>query len=234
MKTAVIIQSNYIPWRGYFAMIAQADELILLDSVQYTKNDWRNRNIIKSPTGPQWLTIPIERQFPQSIDEARVAIPDWAGRHIRAIEQNYRRARGYDETTEWLFPCLRTAASFPLLTQVNAYLIEEILRRLSVARPIHRCTDILSREELANLEPTERLIRLCSSADATRYLSGPAARDYLRQDRFQQAGIELQWMDYNGLPQYPQCWDGFEPRVSVIDLLLNCGTSSPQFLRPSG
>lgn len=234
MKTVVIVQSNYIPWRGYFAMIARADELILLDSVQYTKNDWRNRNIIKTPSGLQWLTIPIERCFPQTIDEAHIAESGWSERHIRAIEHNYRRAKAFDETTSWLFPSLRTAAGFPLLTQVNAYLIGQIARQLGVNQPIRRCTDIVSRDALANMDPTERVIQLCASAGATHYLTGPAARDYLLLDKFEQAGIEVQWMDYDGLPQYRQCWDGFEPRVSIIDLLLNCGSSAPEFLHASG
>jgi hypothetical protein len=236
MKTIVIVQSNYIPWRGYFAMIALADELILLDSVQYTRNDWRNRNIIKTPLGPQWLTIPIERCFPQPIDQARIAAADWAERHIRAIEHNYRRAKAFDEAASWLFPGLRTAAGFPLLTQVNVYLIGEICRRLGIDRPIRRCTDIAPRDVLASMEPTERLIHLCGSVGATCYLTGRAAEDYLLQDKFGQAGIELKWMDYGGMPEYPQCWEGFEPRVSIIDLLLNCGASSPLFLqnRPQG
>ena len=233
MKTIVIIQSNYIPWRGYFAMIAQADELILLDSVQYTKNDWRNRNIIKTPAGPQWLTIPVVRRFPQAIDQARIAGTDWAERHIRAIEQNYRRARAFDETSSWLFSRLRTAADFSLLTEVNAWLLGEICRRLAITSTIRRCTDIFSREDLANMEPTERLVHLCNATGATRYLTGPAARDYLREDEFEQAGIDVKWMDYDWLPEYPQCWGKFTPKVSVIDLLLNCGNSSPEFLRPS-
>lgn len=234
MKTVVITQSNYIPWRGYFAMIASAEEFVLLDSVQYTKNDWRNRNTIKTPSGPQWLTIPIARCFPQAIDHARIAAADWAERHIRAIEHNYRRAKAFDETGSWLFPSLRAAAKYPLLTQVNAYLIGEICPRLGITRTIRRCTDIASRDELASMEPTERVIRLCCSLGATHYLSGPAARDYLLLDKFKKAGIEVTWMDYGGLPQYPQCWDGFEPRVSIIDLLLNCGSLSPAFLQASG
>lgn len=233
MKTVVIVQSNYIPWRGYFAMISRADELILLDSVQYTKNDWRNRNIIKTPSGPQWLTIPVVRCFPQTIDQARIAGAGWAERHIRVIEHNYRRARAFDETSSWLFPSLRKAAGFPLLTEVNACLIAEFCRRLGITRTIRRCTDIVSRDALANMEPTERVIQLCASAGATHYLTGPTAKDYLLLDKFEQAGIEVQWMDYGRLPQYRQCWDGFEPRVSVIDLLLNCGSSAPEFLHAS-
>jgi len=231
MKTVVIVQSNYIPWRGYFAMIAMADELILLDSVQYTKNDWRNRNLIKTPSGPQWLTIPIERHFGQAIDQARIVAGDWAEQHIRAIEHNYRRANAFEETIAWLFPGLRTAGGFRLLTEVNAYLIAEISGRLGVARTIRRCTDIAPRGALANMEPTERLIHLCSSVGGTRYLTGQAARAYLVPDKFEQAGIEVKWMDYEGLPEYSQCWTGFEPRVSTIDLLLNCGRLSRDFLQ---
>lgn len=231
MKTVVIVQSNYIPWRGYFAMIALADELILLDSVQYTKNDWRNRNIIKTPSGPHWLTIPVTRRFPQSIDEARVVAADWAERHIQAIEHNYHRAKAFEETSSWLFPNLREAAGFPLLTEVNSYLIRQVCRRLGITRTIRRCTDIFTRDALADMEPTERLVQLCGSVGATRYLSGPAAKDYLLPDRFERAGIEVKWMEYESLPQYGQCWDGFEPRVSIIDLLLNCGNLSPDFLQ---
>lgn len=214
-------------------MIASADELILLDSVQYTKNDWRNRNIIKTPSGPHWLTIPVARRFSQAIDEARVVTANWAERHIVTIRHNYRRAKAFDETSSWLFPTLRMAADFNLLTQINVYLIAEICRRLGIERNILRCTDIIPRDALANMEPTERVVRLCSSVGATRYLTGPAARDYLLLDKFEQAGIEIKWMEHGGLPPYPQCWNGFQPRVSIIDLLLNCGNLSPDFVLPS-
>lgn len=236
MKTIVIVQSNYIPWRGYFAMIAQADELILLDSVQFTRRDWRNRNLIKTPSGLQWLTIPVcvKGKYFQAIDETRVADSGWAEHHARSIRANYRRAKAFDEVTPWLFTSLRAAASFPLLTQVNAYLIGEISRRLGITGTVRHCTDIVARDALTNVEPTERLIRLCGYAGATRYLTGPAARNYLAVDKFERAGIEVKWMDYGALPQYPQCWGGFEPRVSIIDLLLNCGSLSPDFLHASG
>ena len=233
MKTVVIIQSNYIPWRGYFAMIALADELILLDSVQYTKNDWRNRNIIKTPSGPHWITIPVVRRFPQAIDEARIVAADWADRHIVAIQHNYRRAKAFDETSSWLFPNLRKAAAFSLLTEVNFFLIREVCRHLGITRQISRCTDLISREALAKMEPTERLVELCGSVGAKRYLTGPAARDYLLLDKFNHAGIEVRWMEHGSLPVYPQCWNGFEPRLSIVDLLLNCGNMSNDFLRPS-
>src|SRR5215467_2836982 len=140
MKTVVITQSNYIPWRGYFAMLAKADEVILLESVQYTKRDWRNRNTIKTPSGLHWLTIPVDvkGKYLQAIDETKIADGAWAEHHIRSIEVNYRRAPEFEPVAPWLFDLLRKAGTFPLLTQVNALLLSEIARRLGVATEIRR------------------------------------------------------------------------------------------------
>jgi hypothetical protein len=236
MKTLVITQSNYIPWRGYFAMIAQADELILLESVQYTRRDWRNRNTIKTPTGPQWLTIPVEvkGKYLQAIDETRIADKDWGEKHIRSIETNYRRAEAFKEFSPWLFERIRAAAAFSLLTEVNAYLIAEICRSLGLEQRIRRCTEVLRRSELMAMEPTDRLLNLCIASGATRYISGPAARNYMDLEKFARAGIEVDWMGYNGFPEYHQCWGVFEPRVSIVDVLLNCGRLSVGYLKQAG
>jgi hypothetical protein len=231
MKSVVITQSNYLPWRGYFAMIDQADELILLESVQYTRRDWRNRNLIKTPAGLQWLTIPVEvkGKYLQAIDQTRVAVRDWAESHIRALETNYRRADAYREISAWLFERLRVAAGFPLLTEINSYLLREICGFLGIHAAIRRCTDLLPRSDLIEMDPTERLLNLCNALGAGRYISGPAARAYMDMEKFARAGIEIVWMDYAGLPEYPQCWGGFEPRVSIADLLLCCGDRAAEF-----
>lgn len=233
MKTVVITQSNYIPWRGYFAMLAKADELILLESVQYTKRDWRNRNTIKTPSGLQWLTIPVDvkGKYFQAIDETRVADPDWAEHHIRSIEVNYRRSPEFESVAPWLFDLLRKAGEFPLLTQINNLLLTEISRRLGLGMQIRRCTDVLPRAELIAMAPTDRLLNLCSTVGATNYVSGPAAKNYMELEKFERAGIAVSWMDYNGFPEYPQAWGAFESHVSIIDLLLNCGESSRNYLQ---
>ena len=233
MKTVVITQSNYIPWRGYFAMIAQADELVLLESVQYTRRDWRNRNRIKTPTGLQWLTIPVEvkGKFLQTIDETRVADSGWAENHIRSLEANYRRADAFQETSPWLFGCLRRAAESPLLSEVNAQLLDEICRFLQIGTAIRRCTDVLPRSELIDMDPTERLLNLCIACGATRYISGPAAKAYMDVEKFNRSGIDIQWMAYSGFPEYPQCWGAFEPQVSIVDLLLCRGVGSDKSIR---
>lgn len=231
-RTIAIVQSNYLPWRGYFDLIGSVDELILFDSVQYTKRDWRNRNIIKTPQGPQWITIPVEvkGKYLQPIDETRIADTGWAETHIRTIEANYRRAAGFTGVGPWLFETMRAAAAEPLLTSVNEHLLRAIAGRLRLRTPMRRCTDLLDRAEMARMDASTRLIALCRAAKAERYLSGPAARDYLDESLFAAAGIEVAWMDYSGYPAYPQLWDAFEARVSVVDLLLNVGDRASAFL----
>lgn len=200
MKTVVITQSNYIPWRGYFDMLRSADEVVLLDCVQYTRGDWRNRNKIKTPQGTAWLTIPVEvkGRYAQSIDETRVADPHWTTGHMRSIELAYARAFGYHVTAPWLFDLLRSVAAEPLLSKINESLLLGLCRRLGVVVPIVRCTEVLDRESLRAMGPTERLVTLAQARGATRYVTGPAARAYIDLDQFETAGIELHWMAYQG------------------------------------
>ena len=232
-KTAVIIQSNYLPWRGYFDLIGSTDELILLDSVQYTRRDWRNRNLIKAPSGLAWLTIPVQvkGKYLQSIDETMVSDPNWAETHIRSITLNYKRAPYFDQVSSWLFGELKAVANEKLLTNINTHLIESVCTKLQISVPFRRCCELVARATLAELDPTGRLVQLCRAVEATRYLSGPAARHYLDLHRFTESGIEVAWMDYAGYPEYPQLWGEFEPRLSVIDLLFNTGAQAAEYLK---
>jgi hypothetical protein len=235
-KTLVITQSNYVPWRGYFDMLRSADEVILLESVQYTRSDWRNRNRIKTPQGVAWLTIPVEvkGRYGQTIAQTRVADAAWAARHIRSLELAYRRAAGFEVVAPWLFERLREVAAEPYLSAVNERLLRALCDRLRIATPLLRCIDVIEPEVLARAEPTERLVRLALARGATRYLSGPAAQDYLDLEAFARAGIEVSWMDYRGYPEYPQLWGPFEAAVSIVDLLLNMGEEAPRLLDKRG
>lgn len=231
-KTVVITQSNYLPWRGYFDLLRSADDVVLLDSVQYTRRDWRNRNQLKTPQGTAWLTIPVEVKghYLQAIDETRIADPTWARKHHRAIELAYRNAACYEQVAPWLFGLIDNLATEHFLSVVNERTIRAICDRLGIHVRIQRCTDILPRGKLRDLEANERLIALAKELGAARYLSGPAAQAYLSIDRFHAEGIEVAWMDYDGYPPYPQLWDGFVPRVSVVDLLLNTGPEASRYL----
>jgi hypothetical protein len=230
--TVVITQSNYIPWRGYFDQLRSADEVVLLDSVQYTRRDWRNRNMIKTPQGTTWLTIPVEVKglYHQAIDETRIAGSDWARKHRKAIELSYGNAAFYEQVGPWIFGLLDDVATEPYLSIVNEHIIRAICDRLGIHVRIQRCTDIIARDRLRELEPTQRLVALAKELGATRYLSGPAAQAYLNIDQFRAEGIEVAWMDYAGYPPYPQLWDAFVPRVSVVDLLLNTGPDASRYL----
>lgn len=232
-KTVVIVQSNYLPWRGYFDLLRQADEFILFDVVQYTQRDWRNRNLIKTPGGTQWLTVPVQvkGRFEQSIDETRASGHAWAPEHIRSIEVNYRKAAAFAEISPWLFDELRSVAAIPLLSEINERLFRIVAKKLAITTPIRQCASLLDRSEMKAMNPTQRLIALCRAAGANRYLSGPAARGYLNVDAFVANDIDVEWMDYSGYPEYPQLWGTFEPRVSVIDLLLNTGLDAAGYLR---
>ncbi|MDB5411844.1 MAG: hypothetical protein JWR10_179 [Rubritepida sp.] len=231
-KTVVITQSNYLPWRGYFDMFRTADEVVLLDSVQYTRRDWRNRNKIKTANGPAWLTIAVEvkGRFSQAIDETRIADAGWAETHRRAIALAYARAPHVAEIGGWIDGLLSSVAQTPLLTDVNEALLRALCERLGIAVPMRRCTDLLDRDALQAMEPSERLAALAERAGATRYVSGPAAKAYLDHGPFERRGIEVGWMDYAGYPEYPQLWGGFEPAVSVVDLLLNTGADAARYL----
>jgi hypothetical protein len=232
-KTLVITQSNYLPWRGYFDLLRSADEVVLLDSVQYTRRDWRNRNRIKTANGLQWLTIPVEVKglFLQAIDETRIADSNWAKNHISAIEIAYARAAHYHSLAPWLFELIQGIAGESLLTTVNEYLLRALCGYLGITTPIRRCSEVLDRTALRAMKPTERLLAIAREVGATRYLSGPAAQTYLDLDLFTVAGIEVMWMTYQGYSSHPQLWGPFEPHVSIVDLLLNTGPEAARYLQ---
>ncbi|WP_230530748.1 WbqC family protein [Microvirga roseola] len=231
-KSVAITQSNYIPWRGYFDLLRSVDHVVLLECVQYTRRDWRNRNRIKTANGPLWLTIPVEvkGRYGQAIDETLIANAEWVEGHIRSIQLAYQRAAYFDAVSPWLFSLLRSAADDPLLTKVNEHLIRGLCRSLDIATPIARCTDILERDASRAMNATDRLLKICLETGATQYVSGPAARSYLDVSIFERNGIEVCWMDYSGYPEYPQLWGAFEPSLSIVDLLLNTGPNARSFL----
>ena len=227
--TVACVQSNYIPWKGYFDLIARSDLFVLLDDVQYTRRDWRNRNLIKPPTGPRWLTIPVETKgrYTQLIRDTRVSDRRWAASHWEQIRQHYRKAACFRAECDWLetLYCDR-APRYEFLSDVNRLFLDAICRRLAIATPLVSSADY-------DLVPgkSERLLAICRQAGAARYLSGPAARDYLAVDLFAQHGIAVHWMDYAGYPEYPQLFPPFGHGVTVLDLLLNAGDEARRYLR---
>ena len=224
-RRVAIIQSSYIPWRGYFAIVAKCDAFVFLDSVQFTRRDWRTRNRIKTPDGPSWLSIPVRQKgnYLTPIDAIETADPDWAKKHLRVIETNYRRAPFFHS----VFPVLETAyteaGQKSSLSDVNRGLTAHLCGLLDIATPLMRDIDLIDRARLDALDPTARLVELAAAAGAGEYLSGPSARSYLDESAFSARGMSVGWMDYSGLPAYPQLWGAFDPTMSVVDALLNLG-----------
>ena len=227
MKKAAIVQSNYIPWKGYFDMIAAVDEFILYDDVQYTRRDWRNRNQIKTPRGVEWLTIPVEvkGKYLQKVRETRVSDPGWARSHWSALEQSYGRARHFVRYRERLRE-LYLGCGDELLSRINFRFIAAVCELLGIRTKISWSMDY----ELVEGK-TERLVGLCRSAGATHYLSGPAARDYIDQAQFDRAGIAVSYMDYSGYPPYTQLHGDFVHTVTILDLLFNEGPDAPRYMK---
>ena len=228
MKRVAIVQSNYIPWKGYFDLIAHVDEFILYDEVQYTRRDWRNRNKIKTPQGLQWLTVPVQvkGRYTQPICETAIDGADWAGKHWRALRANYARARHFDDTAAWLAPLYEAAAEDTMLSVMNRRFLEAVSARLGLATPITE-----SRDYAASGDPSEYLCQLTLAAGGDTYVSGPSARAYLREEVFVASGVTVEWFDYDGFPEYAQLWGGFEHGVSILDLMFNCGPTAPDHLR---
>jgi hypothetical protein len=230
-KTIAIVQSNYIPWRGYFDIIRRCDLFIIGDTVQYTTRDWRNRNSIKTPSGKRWLTIPVHNT-PQSttmIDEVAVVDPHWPARHIDILRQNYRKAASYRETSPWLFELMQSLTGEQMLSRINTRLLVGIAERLGITTPILHSTHFVSREKQRAFDKNRRTLEVCRAAGATCYISGPSAKVYLDEQLLGAHGIDVAWMSYEGYPPYPQLWGAFEPNVSIVDLLLNTGARAREY-----
>jgi len=226
MTKVAIVQSNYIPWKGYFDLIAAVDEFILLDDVQYTRGDWRNRNKIKTPQGLHWLTVPvsIKGKYQQRIRDTEIASPDWAAEHWKTLTQNYKRATYFNELARLLGPLYHESCRN--LSQLNRRFIEMIVRYIGIDTKISNSWDYTLVDG-----KSERLADLCVKAGATEYVSGPSAKNYIDESVFARRGIKLTWFEYSGYPEYPQLWGTFEHGVTILDLLFNCGSDARRYMR---
>lgn len=211
------MQSNYIPWRGYFDLMRRVDHFVLFDTVQFTRRDWRNRNRIVGPSGPLWLTIPVESsgKYHQRINQTRIADGRWARTHLQSLRHALARAPRFKD---WLLPRLEAwydaAAQELMLSDVNRILIQAVMTELGITTALHSAQDLPQADERS-----ARLLGMCKALGATTYLSGPSARSYLDEALFQNEGIAVEWMDYPAYPSYTQANGGHDPAVSILDAL---------------
>jgi hypothetical protein len=218
-----IIQSNYLPWRGYFDFIGSVDLFVVHDDLQFTKGDWRNRNLVKTPKGVKWITVPVSyKRTTQRIDETGIDYSQkWAGRHAALIEANYRRTPYYERYKAKYETLL--AREYASISELNVALIRWVLGELKIDTPL-----IMSRDLDISGAKTERLITLLKKIGATTYVSGPAAKAYLDAELFRENGIVLEYKTYD-YPEYPQINGPFAGNVSIVDLLCNCGPESCKY-----
>jgi hypothetical protein len=219
-----MIQSNYIPWRGYFDFIDDCDLFVYYDDVQYTHKDWRNRNRIKTDRGPIWLSVPVLHDQSTLIQDARIDYSSrWLDKHIRSLTLAYRKAPHFERYAERIFALLRERPQ--TISQLNIRICAWIMGELGIRTPTR-----MSREFAVAGDKYERPLRIVQQLGATSYLSGPAAKPYTDAAKYRAAGIALEFKVYE-YPTYPQLHGGFEPNVTVLDLLFNCGVDARRYLK---
>lgn len=221
----VINQPNYIPWRGYFDLIDDADLFLFHDDVQYTKQDWRNRNRIKTKQGSIWLTVPVMKRAPDSmiLDAFVDHTQDWVVSHKRQIIEAYRAAPYFKEYADGFFELLEKRHEKLVDLDIETTLF--LMNALGIQTPVRRVSDLH-----LHGHKTDKLIAIIKACGGDAYLSGPAAKAYIDTTRFAAEGVELLWKAYDYEP-YPQLWGAFDPAVSALDLLFNCGPEVRMFLK---
>ncbi|MCL2589439.1 MAG: WbqC family protein [Betaproteobacteria bacterium] len=225
MKKVAIVQSNYIPWKGYFDIVGNVDLFVFHDDLQYTKGDWRNRNKIKTPKGAEWITVPCGTSEHRLICDVELTSADWQRKHWNLIQTYYAKAPYFKQYSPF-FEEIYLGQVWKNLSDLNQHVIRTIstellgmTTRFDDSRTYHL------KETKAN-----RVIELLKKVGAKIYLSGPAAKSYLTDSDFSCVGISLEWMDYDGYPEYLQLYPPFEHSVSIIDLFFNVGSDASSYM----
>lgn len=226
-KKILITQSNYIPWKGYFDAMNLVDEVILYDSVQFTKRDWRNRNLIKSSKGLKWLTIPVDvkGKFHQSIFETKISNIDWNRKHWDIIKQNYSKSPYFGEYKD-LIEDLYLGCKEQFLSIINYRFLTAINKILEVDTPIKFSSEF----ELVEGR-TNRLVDICKKNTATDYFTGPSAKNYIDESLFLDENINLHYLDNSNYPDYDQLYEPFNHGVTILDLIFNTGPNAKKFMK---
>ena len=221
-----ILQPSYLPWLGFFEQMSRADKFVLLDDVQYTRRDWRNRNRIRVKESWVWLTVPVQqkRRFSQSLLETRIDNSvSWRRKHLETLRQHYCKAPFFEK----YFPRCQQVyeKDWTFLFDLCLETINLIKEEMGIETPFLR-----SSEMKPSGEKTQRLVSICRELGATHYLSGESGSNYIAEEDFSSQGIALEYQNYEH-PVYPQRYTGFVPHLSAIDLLFNCGEQSLGILK---
>lgn len=225
MSRVGIIQSNFLPWRGYFDFIQEVDTFIILEDVQYTKRDWRNRNRLRSlDTDTQWLSVPVIARRDTNIDEVIIdRTQRWPSKALSYLEYNYKKSpffNDYFDHIEKIF-----GLNDDRLVDLNYKLIRAICSWLGINTKLIRSTELDTHGK-----KEQKLINLVKSVNGNSYLSGPSAKNYIIEENWQRNEIKLSYKNYNGYPNYPQIAEPFVSDVSIIDLLFMVGDAAPDYI----
>jgi hypothetical protein len=227
MMRVAIMQPTYLPWIGYFGLMQSVDLFILLDSVQFTKRSWQQRNQVKTPNGATWLTVPVlsKGRRDQLIREVEIDHSrDFPGSHMKTLELNYRKAPHFEAHSTPIMAALAT--DHVLLADLTIGLIRQLGAALGITTPIRRSSELETTGANA-----EMLASLCDQVGATEYVSPPGSREYLDQsDAFSRHGLPLRYFSFTH-PTYAQRFGEFVPYMSIVDLLFNCGGESLDLIK---
>lgn len=225
MKRIAVLQSSYIPWKGFFDIIHSVDEFVWYDDVKFTRCDWRSRNRIKTHSGLLWLTVPCFKKGSPLIQEVSISNRSWQKKHWKTISQSYHKAP-YFPLYCMFFEELYLGRQWESLSEMNRHFVENICSELL---GVH--TRFLNSADYdCEGKKQEKLLNLLNQVEADIYLSGPSAKGYIDEADFNCRGIQLEWMDYTGYPEYPQQFGKFEHAVSILDLIFNTGPDAPWYI----
>ncbi len=219
-----IHQPHFLPWLGYLDKIDRADLFVVLDTVQFKKNEWQNRNKVRTSQGWQWLTVPVRHKFGQALNQVDInQNAEWRAKHLRAMKLHYSRAPYLDQYFDGMREIYQR--SWERLADLNLAVIRWLLKAFGISTPIQLASEMCLREE-----PTDRLIDICQAVGATHYLAGPGAHAYMDVARFQASGVMLEVQEFKH-PVYRQCYEPFLSGMAALDVLLTCGGEALQILR---
>ena len=228
-----IHQPQYLPWLGYFDKVERSDFFVFLDDVQFKKNEWQNRNRIKTAQegssecpsqGWQWITVPVLHKFGQKINEVKIDNGEnWRRKHLNALETNYTKAPHFTEYCDFLKESY--GKEWDNLSELNIYFVEYLMKALGIKTPLIKSSTL----KVCG-EKTDRLVNICKVLEGDTYLSGVGAKDYLEAEKFERQGLKVIFQDFHH-PVYPQLYGEFIPNLSAVDLLFNCGSESLKIIR---
>tara|TARA_R110001583_G_scaffold10419_4_gene48099 strand:- start:53531 stop:54208 length:678 start_codon:yes stop_codon:yes gene_type:complete len=212
-----IHQPAYLPWLGYFDKIRQSDVFVYLDTVQYQKNSFQNRNKIRTQQGSSWLTVPVKTKgvlFNRSLSELAIntSVP-WQKKHLRAIEMNYTRSSQFHRVMEWLGPFY--SQEWLGLSDLCFAMLIKMVEKLGIKTKIVKASEL----DYDVGVKSDLVLNICKCIGAETYLSGSLGRDYLDVDGFERIGMSVDFQDYQH-PEYTQVYEGFEPYMAMIDLMM--------------